>query len=295
VDQAISELPGVPHICRGWQMWGVKTWEAQGDAMHLQGKVAVITGASMGIGEAIAKLFADHGAAVVLSSRDQDRVQAARERIGRPERTLAVACDVCDPAQIAGLLRAAQEAFGRVDIWVNNAGFGLLDSIERMQRDDYRRMFETNLFAAIEAMQQVIPVMRRQGSGSIINISSVAGYIAVPYMGAYAATKAALNRISRAARLELAGTGVSVINICPGYVRTDFGKNAVRGTDRMRISERVRHGITAERVAETVLRACDRNLAESIVPGGYRLLIALAILAPFVIDFGLKQMMRKDE
>ncbi len=249
----------------------------------------------MGIGEAIAKLFAEHGAAVVLGSRDQGRAEAARERIGHRERTLAVACDVCDPAQITALLRASLDAFGRVDIWVNNAGFGLLDSIERMQRDDYRRMFETNLFAVIEAMQQVIPVMKRQASGCIINISSVAGYIAVPYMGAYAATKAALNRISRAARLELAGSGVSVINICPGYVQTSFGEHAVRGTDRMRVSERVRHGITAERVAEAVLRAYDRNLAESIVPGGYRLLIALAILAPFIIDFGLKQMMRKDE
>ena len=263
--------------------------------MHLQNKVLVVTGASMGIGEAIAKLFADHGAAVVLSSRDQERAQAARERVGHQERTLAVACDVCDPAQIAGLLRTAQDRFGRVDIWVNNAGFGLLDSIERMQRADYRRMFETNLFGVIEAMQQVIPVMKQQGSGAIVNISSVAGYIAVPYMGAYAATKAALNRISRAARLELAGTGVSVINICPGYVQTDFGKNAVRGSDRMRVSERVRHGITAERVAQTVLRAYDRNLAESIVPGAYRFVIALAILAPFVIDFGLKMMMTKDE
>jgi short-subunit dehydrogenase len=263
--------------------------------MHLQGKVAVITGASMGIGEAIAKVFADHGAAVVLSSRDQGRAEAARERIGGGERTLAIACDVCDPAQIAGLLRAALEAFGRVDIWVNNAGFGLLDSIECMQREAYRRMFETNLFAAIEAMQQVIPVMKRQASGCIINISSVAGYIAVPYMGAYAATKGALNRISRAARLELAGTGVAVINICPGYVQTSFGANAVRGTDRMRVSERVRRGISAERVAQAVLRAYDRNTAEYIVPWGYRLLIPLAILAPFVIDFGLQRMMRRDE
>ena len=152
--------------------------------MHLKNKVVVITGASMGIGEAIARLFADHGAAIVLSSRDLGRVEAARVRIGHLERTRAVACDVRDPAQIAGLLRASLKAFGRVDVWVNNAGFGLVDSVEHMNREAYRRMFETNLFAAIEAMQQIIPVMRPQGSGAIINISSVAGYIAVPYMGA---------------------------------------------------------------------------------------------------------------
>ena len=174
--------------------------------MDLSEKVVVITGASMGIGEAIAKLFADHGASIVFSSRDQARAEAARARVGHPQQSLAVACDVCDPAQISALLRAALERFGRVDIWVNNAGFGVVDSIERMDRQAYRRMFETNCFGAIEAMQQVIPVMQRQGSGCIINISSVAGYIAVPYMGAYGATKRALNAISRAARLELEGT-----------------------------------------------------------------------------------------
>ena len=82
-----------------------------------------------------------------------------------PQQSLAVACDVCEPAQISALLRAALERFGRVDVWVNNAGFGLVDSIEHMDRQAYRRMFETNLFGAIEAMQQVIPVMKRQGSG----------------------------------------------------------------------------------------------------------------------------------
>ena len=277
--------------------------------MHLQDKVVVVTGASMGIGEAIAKLFADHGATVVLSSRDRSRVEAARERIvSGPagadsaaddaklrERTLTIACDVCDPKQIAALLQATLEAFGKVDIWVNNAGFGVLDSIEHMDREAYRRMFETNLFAAIEAMQQVIPVMKRQGSGAIINISSVAGHIAIPYMGAYGATKSALNAISRAARLELAGTGVSVINICPGYVRTNFGENTIKGADRMRVSSRVRQGTTPERVAQAVLRAYERDSAEAVVPWGYRLLIGLAVLAPFVIDFGLKRMMTREE
>jgi len=263
--------------------------------MHLRDKVVVITGASMGIGEAIAKLFVDHGAAIVLSSRDRARVEAARERIGHLDRTRAVACDVRDPVQIAGLLRASLEAFGRVDVWVNNAGFGLVDSVEHMNREAYRRMFETNLFAAIEAMQQVIPVMKRQRSGAIINISSVAGYIAVPYMGAYGATKRALNAISRAARLELAGTGVSVINICPGYVKTAFADNAVRGEDRMRVSERVRRGCSAEQVARAVLRAYDCNATETVVPWGYRILIGLAVLAPFIIDFGLKHMMRPEE
>ncbi len=263
--------------------------------MDLSEKVVVITGASMGIGEAIAKVFAEHGAAIVFSSRELARAEAARARVGQhQQQSLAVACDVCDPAQIAALLRATLERFGRVDVWVNNAGFGLVDSIEHMEREAYRRMFETNLFGAIEAMQQVIPVMKRQRSGCIINISSVAGYIAVPYMGAYGATKRALNGISRAARLELEGTGVSVVNICPGYVTTDFGENAVRGSEGRRIASNVRRGITAERVAQAVLRAYQCDVTETVVPWTNRLAIGLAFLAPFVINFALRRLL-KDE
>jgi short-subunit dehydrogenase len=261
--------------------------------MNLSEKVVVITGASMGIGEAIAKLFSDRGASIVFSSRELARAEAARARVGRPQQSLAVACDVCEPAQISALLRATLERFGRVDVWVNNAGFGLVDSIEHMDRQAYRRMFETNLFGAIEAMQQVIPVMKRQGSGRIINISSVAGYIAIPYMGAYGATKRALNAISRAARLELEGTGVSVINICPGYVRTGFGENAVRGAEGMRITPKLQHGITAERVAQAVLRAYHCDITETVVPWHNRIAIGLAFLAPFVVDFALREMVKR--
>lgn len=260
--------------------------------MELTGKVVVITGASMGIGEAIAKLFGDCGASVVFSSRDKGRAETARERVGHQQRSLAVACDVCDPAQVSALVHTALDRFGRIDVWVNNAGFGLVDSIEHMDRDSYRRMFETNVFGAIESMQQVIPVMKKQRSGCIINISSVAGFIAVPYMGAYGATKRALNAISRAARIELSGTGVSVVTVCPGYVKTDFSKNAVRGTDQMQISDNVKKGITADRVARAVLRAYERNTRETVVPWSNRLLIALAFMAPALIDFGLKRMVR---
>src|SRR5262249_14281640 len=100
--------------------------------MRLIGKVAVVTGDSMGIGEAIAKKFAEEGANVVLASREQARVEAARNRVGYFERTMAVACDVTQHAQIEQLLRSTLEYFGHVDIWVNNAGHGLLDSVAEM-------------------------------------------------------------------------------------------------------------------------------------------------------------------
>src|SRR5437667_9255342 len=116
--------------------------------MQLEGKVAVVTGASMGIGEAIAKLFADKGASVVLTSRDVQRAEAARRRIVHFDRTLALACDVRRRPDLEALLAATLARFGRVDLWINNAGHGLLDSVSDMKMADCRSMFDTNLFGA---------------------------------------------------------------------------------------------------------------------------------------------------
>src|ERR1051326_59220 len=234
--------------------------------MKLADKVAVVTGGSMGIGEAIATLFVTEGASVVLASRDPARGEAARQRIGKPDRTLALACDVRRREELEILLQDAVENFGPVDIWINNAGHGLLDSVEQMSMADCRAMFDTNLFGAIDAMQVVIPHMKRQGGGTIVNISSVAGHIAVPYMAAYCATKAALNQIGRAARLELQGTGVHVMTVCPGYVSTDFSVNAVKGASRQRLGGAGRRGIPPQRVADAVLQGILGRKREIVVP-----------------------------
>src|SRR5215470_857287 len=145
--------------------------------MKLAGKIAIITGASMGIGEEIARLFAREGARLVLCSRDLARVEAARQRIGAGENSISVACDVGRRDQVDALVRAAMARFGRIDILVNNAGFGLNDSLADLDMNQCRQLFDTNLFGAMECMQAVIPVMRRQGGGDIVNISSVSGHI----------------------------------------------------------------------------------------------------------------------
>jgi short-subunit dehydrogenase len=251
----------------------------------------VITGASMGIGEALAKKFVEQGASVVLSSRDRSRAEAARGRIGYLERTLAVACDVRQREQIAQLLQAALEQFGYVDVWVNNAGHGLQDSVARMDMQQCREMFDTNLFGATEAMQVVIPVMQKQGKGTIINISSIAGYIAVPYMAAYCATKHALNAIGKAARVELVGTGVHVMTVCPGYIATDFAANSVKGKDRQRLN-RAAGGISPERVANAVFKGYVSRKREVVVPWRDRISIALYRLWPSLIESAMKRMLR---
>ena len=259
--------------------------------MRLNGKVAVVTGASMGIGEAIAKIFADEGAAVVLSSRDLDRVEAARQRIGNLNRTAALSCDVSDNAQVARLADDTLARFGRIDIWVNNAGFGVVDTLQYMDMNACRRMFDTNLFGAIQCMQQVIPVMRKQGTGCIINVSSVAGFIGVPYMAAYGATKHALNCISKATRAELAGTGVNILNLCPGFVATNFSANAVRGRDRKKMGGGTR-GISAEQVARATLHGYLSGRREVIVPWFYNLAILAYRLFPGVVERSMRASMR---
>jgi NAD(P)-dependent dehydrogenase (short-subunit alcohol dehydrogenase family) len=266
--------------------------------MSMAGKVVVVTGASMGIGEAIVGRFLREGASVVLASRDLARVESARQRAGATERsvtdrTLAVGCDVTVRAQIEALLAAAIERFGRVDVWVNNAGFGVVDSVERMDMAACRRMFDTNLFGAIECMQVVSPVFKRQRSGAIINISSMAGLISVPYMSAYGATKHALNCIGRAARLELAPYGVHVNTVCPGYVQTDFNLHVVRGSESLRAAGSRKHGVTAARVADAVWHAYRCNRRQVVVPWSGHLVVGFSRLLPGIFNWGMLRMLRR--
>ena len=255
-------------------------------------KVVVVTGASMGIGEAVAARFLREQCSIVLSSRDLGRVEAARQRLGNTGRTLAVACDVTRRAQIEALLAAALERFGRVDVWVNNAGFGMIDSVERMDLAACRRMFDTNLFGAIECMQVVAPVFKQQRSGAFINLSSMAGFISVPYMAGCGATKHALNCIGRAARLELAPYGVHLNTVCPGIVDTAFGRNCVRGGDSLRFAAGHLRGITAERAAEAVWRAYRYNRREVVVPWSGHLIIAFSRVFPGLFNWGMLRSLR---
>ncbi len=234
--------------------------------MELSGKVVVVTGASMGIGEAIAKIFADRGASVVMLSRDAGRVEAARGRVGHGERTLAMACDVRHREDVDRVIGLTLHHFQRIDVWVNNAGHGLLDSVAQMDMAACREMFDTNFFGAVGAMQAAIPVMRQQGAGTIINISSVAGHIPIPFHAAYSATKFALNAIGKAASVELKKDGIHVLTVCPGYVQTAFSDNAVRGTELKRVRPGSVRGVSAERVARATLQGYLKQKREVIVP-----------------------------
>jgi len=263
--------------------------------MDLSGKVVVVTGASMGIGEAIARAFADRGAGVVLLSRDAGRAEAARGRIGHTDRTLALSCDVRNREEIDRVLSLTLHHFDRIDVWVNNAGRGLLDGVATLDMAACRDVFDTNFFGAVAGMQAVIPVMRQQGSGTIINVSSVAGHIPLPFYSVYSATKFAMNAFGKAARVELRKFGINVLTVCPGYVRTDFSSNAIRGREVKTVRPQAARGISVERVARATLDGYLKGKREVVVPWTMHLAIKLYQLFPGVVEAGMKRMARKVE
>jgi short-subunit dehydrogenase len=161
-----------------------------------------------------------------------------------------------------------------------------------MDMDACRAMFDTNLFGAISGMQVVTPVFVQQRSGTIINISSVAGHIPVPFKGAYSATKFALNAIGKAARVELDGTGVNVLTVCPGYIATNFSKNVVRGHERKRLGGAVRRGPTPDVVARATLDGYLKGKREVVVPRRDGLMVKFYQLWPGAVEWAMRRMVQ---
>ncbi len=252
----------------------------------MDGKVVVVTGASMGIGEAIAKVFADHGASMVLLSRDASRAEAARHRVGHTERTLALACDVRNREEIDRVVGLTLHHFDRIDVWVNNAGVGIRDSVADMEMTACRELFETNFFGAVACLQAVAPTMRQAGGGTVINISSVAGHVPVPFMTPYAATKFALNAIGKGSRMELKRDNINVLTVCPGYIQTEFGSHMV-AVKKGNVRPQSVKGITAERVARATYEGYRKRKREVIVPWTMIPVVKLYQLLPGLVEWGM--------
>ena len=191
--------------------------------MKLDGKVAVVTGASSGIGEATAEALAAEGAIVVIAARREERLTDLQQRIESDgTRAMVVQCDVTDEEQAHDLIRQARDEFGHVDILVNNAGVMLLSKVEKSLSDEWRQMFDVNVLGLLYTTDAAIEVMKEQGSGHIVNISSVAGRRSNPMTGVYSGTKYAVNAISEALRGELVEDGIRVTIVEPGAVATEL-------------------------------------------------------------------------
>jgi NADP-dependent 3-hydroxy acid dehydrogenase YdfG len=191
---------------------------------RLDGRVAVVTGASSGIGEATAEALAAEGASVVVAARRQDRLADLVTRVeGAGGKVLAAECDIADEAQAHGLIRKAEEEFGRVDILVNNAGVMLLSTVSKGLSDEWRRMFDVNVLGLLYTTDAAIETMKRQGGGHLVNISSVAGRkVTRDSSGVYAGSKFAVGAISEGLRQELLEDNIRVTIVEPGAVATEL-------------------------------------------------------------------------
>jgi short-subunit dehydrogenase len=247
----------------------------------LKGRVAVVTGASSGIGEATARELASRGTAVVLASRDEGRLEALRREISASGgRALAVKTDISDVGSVHAMLRETVEAFGSIDILVNNAGLGLSGRVAELRAEDLRYVFEVNTIGPLNSIQAALPHMR--GGGRIINVSSVVGRRSIPKVGGYCATKFALNALSDALRVEVADRGITVTSVYPGTTRTDFRENSRRTKDEKR-GWRPK-GVTPEKVAKKIAGAAEKGPRDVYVTLPDRIFVAATMLFPGLTD-----------
>jgi len=194
----------------------------------LAGRGAVVTGGSRGIGLAVARALAEAGAAVVVAARGPDSLEAAAKALcAAGRRAWAVPCDVADPGGVRTLAREAETRLGHVDILVNSAGISHSAPVQKTTLEDWQRILTVNATGPFLCTQAFLPGMLARGWGRVVNIASVAGLGGGKYITAYSASKHAVVGLTRSVAAEVAGTGVTVNAVCPGYVDTDMTRQSV--------------------------------------------------------------------
>ncbi len=250
----------------------------------LQGAVVAITGASAGIGHATALAFAREGAKLAVGARRKDRLdQLARQVEAVGAECLALALDVAEEAQVRGFVAATLERFGGLQVMVNNAGYGVRGAVEETPIEAYRRLMEVNFLGTVHGCRAVLPVMRKQRGGVIINVSSIVGHRALAGGGAYAATKAAQISLTESLRAELGGSGIFACSVHPIGTATEFAEVAARESEGRRGGP-VGPQQTAEQVARAIVRCAQRPRPEVYPHLGSRGLVWLNALWPALLD-----------
>jgi short-subunit dehydrogenase len=265
-------------------------------------RVAIVTGASSGIGKATAHALASEGASLVLAARRGDRLEqlAAEFNASYGAQADTLVTDMSRREDIKALVDFTCQRHKRIDILVNNAGVGLQGDVAELPERELRYLFDVNLYGPQFAMQSVIPIMRRQHNGTIVNISSILAKVTLPSLGmvgssaGYTASKAALHAFSLAARMELAADGIRVVTVLPGVTHSEFNDQfLVSAADRGAVNAQKRPsgslmGITApEQVAQAILRGIRRNQREVYITSKDRLFVWGANLLPGPFEWAM--------
>ncbi len=258
----------------------------------VEGQVVVITGASRGIGRSLALAFAQRGASLVLAARSEADLRAtaqACEAVNPRVETLIVPTDVTDGKQLRALARAAKEHFGHIDILVNNAGIREGGAFTEIDPLILRKLIEVNLLAAMTLTQQILPDMIRQGKGQIVNMASAAGRVAEPYFVLYGSSKHGLIGFGDGLRRELAGTGVRVLTVSPGFINTDMVSDIGPVYRRMGFPMNPPEYVARRTLEGIVLECREIKIGWLETLAGY-----VNALAPKVIDLYWRVLMPQD-
>jgi short-subunit dehydrogenase len=251
--------------------------------VRLEGRVAVVTGASSGIGAAVALDLARRGARVVAVARREDRLAAIVERCrAHSPESLPHAADVSSREACADVVKATEACFGRVDILVNNAGISIHKPAASTRADEVERVMAVNFFGAVHLTTAALPGMLERATGSIVNVTSVAGYVPNPGESAYGASKAALSRWSHGLAVDLHGTGVHVGVLSPGPIDTEIWSLDEELSYRGRLHP-------PEVVATGVARMIERGLTHQTVPRRYGAVGALYPLLGRPMRWGMRR------
>ncbi|MCF6278118.1 MAG: SDR family oxidoreductase [Anaerolineales bacterium] len=264
-------------------------------SQSLKGQIVLITGASSGFGAHAARLFAREGAKVVLAARRLERLQQLADEIqDEGGEALAVPVDVAKRSEIMLMVQSVLDIYERIDILFNNAGFGRLDWLENLEmKRDIETQIAVNLTGLIHVSRAVLPHMIAQGSGHIINMSSVAGWTAAPLYSVYAATKFGVRGFTEALRREVRHLGVRVSGIYPGPAETEFGQHTGKNSVKGNLKSPAWLSMTSEYVAKKVVGLAKRPRRKLILPWWFGIVIWFDNHLPRISDWSQIQFAKK--